>query len=353
MKRVNTMQGLVTVLAFWLAAAGLFAAAVPLEIREELALQMTQAKLEADLGHFDSASQLFSSVAEDDTAPANMRWEALVRLGLARNAAGDYQGGSEAFRQVTASFADDPEAIRLLTFAVAGTTPGKNWIGLGRQFEDLLSNAEIVSVEELIMGENRPMRVYLAQEDIELRAIFRPEALRADDPKDRGTYGIAAYEMDKLLDLEMVPPVVQRAIEGQTGTLQLWVEGCEVYKGTEQLRRAASDLDRQRSRIQTFDSLIGNRDRNVMQILVAPDGDIVIVDHTRSFPDSVALGDLPDRFDRELVRNLRTLDRQDLESALAEVLNDQEIEAVLGRRDALLSQVDDLVAEKGEAQVFF
>ena len=35
---------------------------------------------------------------------------------------------------------------------------------------------------------------------------------------------IAAYELDKLLKLDMVPPTVERQLQGITGAAQLWVE---------------------------------------------------------------------------------------------------------------------------------
>ena len=35
---------------------------------------------------------------------------------------------------------------------------------------------------------------------------------------------IAAYEIDKLLKMDMVPPSVERQIQGITGAAQLWVE---------------------------------------------------------------------------------------------------------------------------------
>ncbi len=49
---------------------------------------------------------------------------------------------------------------------------------------------------------------------------FRP-AIITDSYK----YGIAAYELDKLLDLNLVPPVVEREIEGRKGSLQIFIEG--------------------------------------------------------------------------------------------------------------------------------
>ena len=35
---------------------------------------------------------------------------------------------------------------------------------------------------------------------------------------------IAAYELDKLLKMDMVPPTVERQIDGSNGAAQQWVE---------------------------------------------------------------------------------------------------------------------------------
>ena len=35
---------------------------------------------------------------------------------------------------------------------------------------------------------------------------------------------IAAYELDKLLKMDMVPPTVERQLHGANGAAQLWVE---------------------------------------------------------------------------------------------------------------------------------
>lgn len=314
---------------------------------------MTKGKLEADLGNYAAAVEAFSAVATTASATADQRWEARVRLGLARNAGGDYRGGAEAFRQVAEDFSDDPRAIEFLTRAVAGTAPGKVWVGLEPQFEDLLETARIVSTEELIMGVSGPRQVYLTKDEIELRALFKPWILDTENSADRGVYEIAAYELDKMLDLRMVPPAVERVVDGQAGSLQLWVEGCVVLKESEGLTQSLPDIDLERSRMQTFDSLIGNRDRHDGAILVSPAGEIVLIDHTRSFGSSVEIEDPPDRLDRQMVDGLRALERRRLTEKLSGLLSDHEIEALLERRDALMVHVDHLLAEKGEAGALF
>lgn len=61
--------------------------------------------------------------------------------------------------------------------------------------------------------------------------------------------------------------------------------------------------------MRTFDYVIANRDRNRANILVDPNWEIVLVDHTCAFVDPESPRELPDRFDRQLVEKLRGLSR--------------------------------------------
>ena len=73
---------------------------------------------------------------------------------------------------------------------------------------------------------------------------------------------IAAYELDKLLKMDMVPPTVERQLQGNTGAATLWVENVDDVEG----RRAAPgeanrrEWDKQLARMTMFDALIGNRE---------------------------------------------------------------------------------------------
>ncbi len=42
---------------------------------------------------------------------------------------------------------------------------------------------------------------------------------------------IAAYELDRLLGMDMVPPTVERRVGHDLASVQLWVEGCRLLKG--------------------------------------------------------------------------------------------------------------------------
>ena len=51
---------------------------------------------------------------------------------------------------------------------------------------------------------------------------------------------IAAYEMDKLLDLNMVPPTIERTIDKQTGAAVMWINGTKNFGLIHRLSIAAA-----------------------------------------------------------------------------------------------------------------
>ena len=162
---------------------------------------------------------------------------------------------------------------------------------------------------------------------------------------------MAAYELDKMLGLDMVPPTVERTIEGRPGSIQLWVNGCRTYK--EGTAPATTDWNHQVSRVNLFDALIGNTLRNETNLLVDPDSEIILVDHVGVFSSDTELRNPPAHFDRRLLAKLRALREDEVQIRLTKILSREDIKNVLKRRDALLTHLAKLVAEKGDAAVLF
>jgi hypothetical protein len=90
---------------------------------EDAAALLTQGKLDVDLGKPQEAARAFEAVAADTTAPAPLRAEALVRLGLVRRSMGDAKGAADAFEDALTEHGDDKDSRRLLVQAVGNTMP--------------------------------------------------------------------------------------------------------------------------------------------------------------------------------------------------------------------------------------
>ncbi|MFI4944216.1 MAG: hypothetical protein ACHP85_13180 [Burkholderiales bacterium] len=115
--------------------------------------RMAQGKLQADLGHMSEAAAAFDAVAQDPRASDAQRWEALVRLGVARRATGDDAGSVAVFQKVMADFADDPEAVRFLVLSVGGALPGRDrWDAIWRDVR--------IEVEGARSGRPQPVVVW-------------------------------------------------------------------------------------------------------------------------------------------------------------------------------------------------
>jgi hypothetical protein len=114
-------SALALALAFAASLAASPCAAQPTDLTE----QITNGKLQADLGNWQGAAAAFAAVAGDPQASAALHWEALVRLGVARRALGDARGSVAAFEKVMAEHSDDPEAVRFLALSVGGVLPGR------------------------------------------------------------------------------------------------------------------------------------------------------------------------------------------------------------------------------------
>jgi len=92
---------------------------------EDPAQALARGRLEADLGRHDVAAEAFASVARAPGATVEQRWEALVRLGVARRDAGDTRGSADAYEEAFRTYGKDPEALRFLLLAAGSALPGR------------------------------------------------------------------------------------------------------------------------------------------------------------------------------------------------------------------------------------
>ena len=240
------------------------------------------------------------------------------------------------------------------TIALTGS-----WADHTQYFESFLREAEIVSMEKVGMGVNNPYKVTLRRDGQTLKAAWK----QIKTGRLRGFWEsweaeVAAYELDKLLGLNMVPPTVVRRINGDKGSLQLWVNDCSLYRQLHgQKVQSPHRWRKQTSRMETFDNLILNTDRNAQNILVDAEWGMVLIDHSRAFTTRSNLldkeGQVPTWFDRALIERVRGLTLEQLRGHFDGLMSKKQCKSVLKRRDALLARVDALVAEHGEGAILF
>jgi hypothetical protein len=221
--------------------------------------------------------------------------------------------------------------------AEAPSRDARIWVGRHREIEEYLRTAECVGME--MLGSSRVARCTLRPGGPVARMAWRPlppgvhrgfrESYKAE---------IAAYELDKLLNLDMVPPSVERQLGGASGAAQLWVEDVTTVAES----RVGADRTRweeQAVRMRMFDALIGNRDRNGMNTLHDAAGNLILLDHSRAFGSSAELPGKLTRFDDAFWARIEALTPDALRTALGRWVDHAGIEAVLARRDAMGAEV--------------
>ncbi len=226
------------------------------------------------------------------------------------------------------------------------------WQGRNAEFEEFIRTAPFQRIEEVPIGVTKPKRGYF-----EPGGLVKSVAWKVLPPGIHGGFWdsykseIAAYEMDKVLDLGLVPPVVEKLWEGKTGAAILWLSPVHPWKEMES-RPKPPKWDRQAVDMKMFDDLIGNKDRNAGNLLVDDDWNLFLIDHSRAFTGSKDLPWEMVHVDRVLWNRMLALDEAGLASALGKWVGGGEIRAMLARRDKMTRAIAALVKKHGEAAVF-
>jgi hypothetical protein len=226
------------------------------------------------------------------------------------------------------------------------------WQDKTAETEEYLRTAKVERVTQIPIGVTRPQRAYLGP-----GGPAESFAWKALEPGIRSGYyesyksEIAAYELDKLLALNMVPVVVERRVAHETGAAILWLTGVRSWESVLPLPKPRT-WDQQIARMKMLDDLIGNSDRNKGNLLVDADWHIYLIDHSRAFATDLKLPQELQNIDRRLWERMLALDEPGLKTALGQWLDSRRIQALLRRRDVMKKQIDALVAKRGDS-VFF
>jgi hypothetical protein len=267
----------------------------------------------------------------------------------------------------------------LLTFALAALTApaafgqtvgGEQELWPDRaELEHFLQKAKITERKKIGKGITNPEKVTLELDGVVRHAIFK----RVDKKHDSWRNEVAAYELDKLLGLGMVPPTVKRSIRGRRGCLQLWVTGTVMFDYEDEF----PDLDRWREQVSVmwlFDDLIANIDRHLNNAMVSPDHRLMLIDNSKTFRyQKTLLNDLnatgtgtharfwgvdydenrgryPTHYPPELVERLRGLTNDELKNAIKKFVWGQNRKLVQMRLELIRERIDSMEALASDTQ---
>lgn len=222
--------------------------------------------------------------------------------------------------------------------------------------EAFLARAGIVRVKSPPKGTTNTKRVTLSDGTLthdasvqtieEAKAVFEGTQGTELNFKDKWQFNVAAYRIDRLLGINMIPATVERKFEGKPGSFTWWVD--EVMMDEQERYRQKKpvpdtiDWNRQMWITRMFDQLIANVDRNLGNLLIDKSYNIWMIDHSRAFrlnKDLRAPGNLSG-MDRTILENLRTMTRESVKTAVGDLLLDNEIDALLSRRDRIVAHYD-------------
>ena len=213
-----------------------------------------------------------------------------------------------------------------------------------RQMQEFLAQAPVIETRPLGRGSTRPQLVVLEARGEVRRGIFK--TVGGDAGGDRYEHEVAAYLLDRILGLGMVPVTVLRTLEGRPGSLQAWVDGALDQEAAEDYNMEFFETEGKASQLtlaRVFDALIGNAERKRADVLGLVNRDqILLIDHSKAFSTST---ELPPRLGplrpvpETMVEALASLDRTAVERQLGALLSEAQIDALLERRDKLLARL--------------
>jgi len=218
-------------------------------------------------------------------------------------------------------------------------------IGVGREFTaiddevlaDILENGSVVEANTAgvawglveVTANNTTVFAYFSE--LPREENFVPE--------------LAAYRLDRMLRLGMVPVTVRRELGGRKGTLQLvsvetTTERERVANG--EGRRAPCSLQRQTGAMYIFDALVHNPTRTPASMLYNPNKWLLmLIGHENSFGVSTGRPTYQENVQLAIGNQWRTalleLDDQKLRSNLSDILDERRLVALIERRDALIN----------------
>ena len=254
----------------------------------------------------------------------------------------------------------DPVYIRGLTGEIGNSSlsPNRLWSNpynmTDIQTEDFLKTADITITGITKEGKTKPYVIELKKDGKVVKGIFKyldtaPRNQKGrwkkdSNDQDRYQYEMAAYQLDRLLGIGLVPVTVERKIRQKSGVIQLWIDGLISEK-----TMRANDIEfvgdcskkDQDNLIDTFDYLISNRDRNQSNLLYSQDDmQIWFIDHSRSFDANTKRPKMLKKtkiiLTNQFRQSLEKLNNEKLQT-LRPWLHSRQIKGLILRRDKLIS----------------
>ncbi|NIM90024.1 MAG: hypothetical protein GTO17_03660 [Candidatus Aminicenantes bacterium] len=234
-----------------------------------------------------------------------------------------------------------------------------------KEIEDYLKKAQVCPGKQRVGRRTEAWLLCLTDGKVERRGFFRVTNRTRPHPiPDSYKYDLAAYELNKFLDLNIVPPTVEREVEGRKGSLALLIEKAITEEARRNNNIEPPDSERFKDSLEELtvfenltysNSYCAERDLPDILIIRKENWKIWRVDFSEAFDPYPEL--IPEchitRCSKKLYQNLLKLDDEIIKTKLSLYLNDAEISALLERKKIIIEKIKKLIAEKGEEAVLF
>ena len=237
-----------------------------------------------------------------------------------------------------------------------------------QQKEEFLRTAKITVMKELSVGINNTHRATLSDgkttryahvQSVNIRkASYSTPSGTELNFRDSYKYNMAAYKLDRMLGLNMIPVSIERKVEGDTSSVTWWVDFKMMEKERYQKKTPVPPARRmnwndQMYQTRVFNELVYNTDPNLGNILITEGWNIRLIDFTRAFRTLKTLRTPKNlkRCDRRIYNAMQELNGENLTRELGKYLTKSEIRGMLARRDKIMKFFNSEIAAKGEAAV--
>lgn len=242
------------------------------------------------------------------------------------------------------------------------------------RWEEFLKTAGVVQERQMSEreGVTRPWSLTLEKDGVRKPAVWKDPMGMKRGYLESWKTEIAAYRLSGLLGLNMVPPAVEREFQGRSGCcilgVDFWMDFFDIAK--KKLNPPGLKVNPFFKAVclqRAFDNLIANEDRHRRNYLIRDDWTMILIDHSRSFrttrdftkrliydennreSSKFIMATLP----RGFVDKLRGLEFAAIRDAVGDSLSDEQIQAVLARRDLMIAWIEKRIGDLGEAAVLY
>ncbi len=204
--------------------------------------------------------------------------------------------GSRGLRWLVLALAIGATLVHPLARTVPAQTAGvETWTDA--QIEEFLSKAKIVRTKGIPKGVTNSIRATLSDGVVEHDAhIQQVDERKQSGPAAQGSelnfrdswaFNVAAYRLDRLIGLKLVPVSVSRDYKSKSSAFTWWIDGVMMDEG-ERLKKnlqppSPAKWNEYMQLIRIFDQLIYNVDRNMGNLIITKDWHVWAIDHTRAF----------------------------------------------------------------------